>query len=109
MEKIESFYKEYEDMFEEYLENMKGILKNTNEEYRELEQEYHKILKENENLVYIMEGQIDSRNLSNRECNSLSKLIKIYYDMQEIEEKEIFFLGGKEIYFYFKKMGILKW
>lgn len=90
------------------LKNMKGILKNTNEEYRELEQEYHKILKENENLVYIMEGQIDSRNLSNRECNSLSNLIKIYYDMQEIEEKEIFFLGGKEIYFYFKKMGILK-
>ena len=28
MEKIERFYKEYEDMFEEYLENIVEILKN---------------------------------------------------------------------------------
>ena len=29
--------------------------------------------------------------------------------MQSIEEQEIFFLGGKESYFFFKKIGILKW
>lgn len=29
--------------------------------------------------------------------------------MQSIEEKEIFFLGGKEVYFFFKHLGILRW
>ena len=28
--------------------------------------------------------------------------------MQSIEEKEIFFLGSKEAYFFFKKIGIIK-
>lgn len=38
----------------------------------------------------------------------LSKLVQIFYDMKEIEAKELFFLGGNEAYFYFKNMGILK-
>ena len=100
MEKIETFYKEYEDMFEEYLDNVRRNLRNNNEEY-------HKILDENENLIWVLEGNIKDRNLSNDECFALSKLVKIHYDIHSIEEKEIFFLGGKEAYFFFKKLGIL--
>ena len=39
---------------------------------------------------------------------------KVVYPMHgagvidSIEEKEIFFLGGKEAYFFFKKIGILR-
>lgn len=109
MEKIETFYKEYEDMFEEYLEDIRRNLWNNNEEYIKLQNEFHKILDKNENLVWILEGDIKGRNLSNDECFALSKLVQIYYDMQSIEEKEIFFLGGKEVYFLFKKMEVLKW
>ena len=108
MEKIESFYKEYEDMFEEYLEIVRANLKNTNEKYAQLRNEYHKLLDENENLSCVLEGDVKDRILSNEECFSLSKLLQIYYDMQSIEEREIFFSGGKEAYFYFKNMGILK-
>lgn len=108
MEKIETFYKEYEDMFEEYLEDIRRNLRNNNEEYIKLQNEFHKILDKNENLVWILEGDIKGRNLSNDECFALSKLVQIYYDMQSIEEKEIFFLGGKEVYFFFKKMEVLK-
>lgn len=108
MEKVESFYKEYEDLFEEYLDNVRRNLRNNNEEYIELQKEYHKILDENENLVWVLEGQTEGRNLSNKECSALAKLVQIYYDMQSIEEKEIFFLGGKEAYFFFKKIGILR-
>lgn len=100
MEKIETFYKEYEDMFEEYLDNVRRNLRNNNEEY-------HKILDENENLIWVLEGNIKDRNLSNDECFALSKLVKIHYDIHSIEEKEIFFLGGKEAYLFFKKIGIL--
>lgn len=108
MERIESFYKEYEDMLEEYLENVRGYLKNNNEKYAELQNEYNKILEQNENLTWVLEGDIKGRNLSNEECFSLSKLVQIYYDMHSIEEQEIFFLGCKEAYFFFKKLGILK-
>jgi hypothetical protein len=107
MQKIETFYKEYEDMFEEYLENIKGNLKNKNEEYLNLQQEFYKILDQNENLVWVLEGEIKDRILSNEECFALSKLVQIYYDMQSIEEKEIFFLGAKKAYLFFKKIGIL--
>ena len=107
MEKIETFYKEYEDLFEEYLDNVRRNLKNNNEEYIELQKEYHKILDENENLIWVLEGDFKDRNLSNDECFALSKLVKIHYDIHSIEEKEIFFLGGKEAYFFFKKLGIL--
>ena len=84
MEKIETFYKEYEDMFEEYLEDVKRNLRNNNEEYSKLHKEFHKILDGNENLAWILEGDIKDRNLSNDECFALSKLVQIYYDMQSI-------------------------
>ena len=56
MEKIENFYKEYEDMFEEYLENSRRYLKDNNEKYAELQTEYNKILEQNENLTWVLEG-----------------------------------------------------
>ena len=109
MEKIETFYEEYEDMFEEYLEDIRRNLRNTNKEYIKLQKKFHKFMDENENLVWVLEGDIKDRNLSNEECFALSKLVEIYTDMQSIEEKEIFFLGCKEAYFLFKKIGVLKW
>ena len=109
MGKIETFYEEYEDMLEEYLEDIKRNLRNNNEEYIKLNKEFHEILDKNENLVWILEGDIKDRKLSNEECFALSKLVEIYTDMQSMEEKEIFFLGGKEAYFLFKKIGVLKW
>ena len=107
MDETKTFYIEYEDMFEEYLENIKLNLRKTNEKYKELQKEYHKILDENENLIWVLEGDIKDRTLLNDECFALSKLVKIHYDIHSIEEKEIFFLGGKEAYFFFKKLGIL--
>ena len=109
MEKIETFYEEYEDMLEEYLEDIRRNLRNTNEKYIKLNKEFHEILDKNENLVWILEGDIKDRKLSNEECFALSKLVEIYTDMQSIEEREIFFLGGKESYFLFKRIGALKW
>ena len=78
------------------------------EKCKKLQKEFHKFMDENENLVWVLEGDIKDRNLSNEECFALSKLVEIYTDMQSIEEKEIFFLGCKEAYFLFKKIGVLK-
>ena len=40
MEKIETFYKEYEDMFEGYLDDVKRILRKKNEKYIKLQEKY---------------------------------------------------------------------
>ena len=108
MSEFKSFYKEYEDMFEEYLEDIIGNLKNKNEKYKQLQEQYYELLRKNKNLNWVLEGQNEGRNLNNYECKMLSKLVQIFYNMNEIEAKELFFLGGNEAYFYFKNMGILK-
>lgn len=105
---MENFYTEYVDMFVEYIEDIKRYLRNTNEEYVKLQNKVHDILDKNENLTWILEGEINNRTLSNEECSALSKLVQIYYDIQSIEEKEIFFSGIKVAYFIFKKIEILK-
>lgn len=46
--------------------------------------------------------------LNKEECKMLQKVIQLGLKIDEIEEYSIFFLCGKETYFYFKKMGILK-
>ena len=37
-----------------------------------------------------------------------SKIIILNYKLQEIEENEIYFKGGMDAYFYFRKLGIMK-
>lgn len=38
----------------------------------------------------------------------LQKLVALYMGICDIEEKEIFLLGGKEMYFYLKDVGLIK-
>jgi len=108
MRKTKTFFKEYDDMLEQYIEDSIVKLKRTNPKYKSLYREFNKILEENENLAWILEGDFKGRNLSDKEYLLLPKLIKLYFDMQTIEEKEIFFLGCKEMYFIFKKIGVLR-
>ena len=49
---------------------------NTNEEYIKLQNKVHEILDKNENLTWILEGEIKDRTLSNEECLELSELVK---------------------------------
>ena len=58
---MENFYTEYEDMFVEYIEDIKRYLRNTNEEYVKLQNKFHDILDKNENLTWILEGEIKDR------------------------------------------------
>ena len=46
--------------------------------------------------------------LGKTECKMLQNLIKIHMEIRDLEEKEIFLLGGKEMFFYMQDVGILK-
>ena len=108
MKELKSFCKEYEDSFDDYLEDVKNVLRRKNKKYIKLRKKFREILEENENLSWILEGQIENRILTNKECFSLAKLVQLSYEMQTLEEKEIFFSGGKNAYFLFKRIGILR-
>ena len=45
--------------------------------------------------------------LNEDKCKMLEKLVAIYMDIYDLEEKEIFLLGGKEMYFYLKDTGVI--
>lgn len=46
--------------------------------------------------------------LNEEECKMLQKLVSLYLQMSDYEDRKIFFLGAREKYFYFKNLGIIK-
>jgi hypothetical protein len=67
-----------------------------------------KILDNNINLQKLLDEDLLEDGLSAEECKMLSKLILLEFDLQNIIEKEMYFKGGMDAYYYFKKIGILR-
>ena len=59
-------------------------------------------------IIEKYENRLVTKNIQRQFNGGYLFLQQIYYDLKEIEEKEIFFSGGKEAYFFFKKIGMLK-
>ncbi len=89
------------------IEVTKEELKNNNLKYKKLKENFYKILDEFPNLQLIFEEQMEL-NLTKTESKMLQKLVSIYMQISNIEEKEIFILGGKEMYIYLKELGLIK-
>ena len=89
------------------IEDIKEKLKNNNLKYKKLKENFYKILDEFPNLQLIFEEQMEL-NLTKTECKMLQKLISIYIQISNIEEKEIFILGGKEMHNYLKELNLIK-
>lgn len=89
------------------IEQRRMSLGDKNEDYKKLSKEFKKIMDMYPNLQLILDKDRDIM-LNEVDCKMLQKLVNIYLEMTMYEEREIFFLGGKEAYYYFKNMGILK-
>lgn len=83
----------YEMYLNEAIEERKIDLINSNNNYKKLKKEFDDIMNKYPNLQLILEED---------KCKMLQKLVAIYMDICDLEEKEIFLLGGKEMYFYLK-------
>lgn len=103
-----SFYDENSDNFYELLDGVRSYLKNNDKEYKELHKQIHKILNNNINLQKLLDDEILEDGLSKEECLSISKILHLYYDLQDIIEKEVYFKGGMDAYYYFCKLGIIR-
>ena len=87
----------YEMYLTEAIEERKTALLNINNEYKKLRKKLDAIFNEYPNLQYILEEN-ERLILNETECKMLQKLITIHMDIRDFEEKEIFLLGGKEMF-----------
>lgn len=103
-----SFYDDCSDAFEEHLDGVQMYLQNHNEEYKKIKEEMYSIINNNSTIQQIVCNDTIKSDLSIEECKSLAKVIILYIDLQYIVEKEMYFKGGTDAYFYFNKLGIIK-
>lgn len=96
----------YEMYLDEAIEERKIDLINSNNNYKKLKKEFDNIMNKYPNLQLILEEDREMI-LNENECKMLQKLVAIYMDICDLKEKEIFLLGGKEMYFYLKDTGII--
>ncbi len=96
----------YEMYLNEAIEERKIDLINSNNNYKKLKKEFDDIMNKYPNLQLILEEDREII-LNEDKCKMLQKLVAIYMDICDLEEKEIFLLGGKEMYFYLKDTGVI--
>ena len=92
--------------FSELIDTARVELKN-NSEYKELQNKVNEIMEMYPNLQLLFEDD-KVMNLNEKECKMLQKLVSLYLQMSNYEDRKIFFLGARENYFYFKNLGIIK-
>lgn len=92
--------------FSELIDKAKVRLKNRNLRYKKLLEKSSKILNDFPNLQLFLEGETPA-NLNKTECEMLQKLVTLHMQINNFEEQEIFFLGGKEFYLCLKNMHVI--
>ena len=111
MENIKRFTTFYEDCKDEFMEHLDGVriyLQKNNSEFKNLQKEYTKILDSNEKLQNIFFGDKVETGLTPIECDLLYNAIELQEKMQIMIEEELYFKGGMDAYYYFRRLGIMK-
>ena len=91
----------------ELIDSKRIELRNKNEDYKKLRNQVCEIKEKYPNILSFLEDN-EVENLNKEECKNLQKLLSLYSRMMNYENREIFFLGARENYFYFKNLEILK-
>lgn len=106
--KLKPFIEEYSDDFYESIEDIRQYLNRNNKKYKEIKDKIHKIMDRNLNIQKLLDETYLEDGLSTGECKDLSQIIVLYYNLQDILEKELYFKGGMDSYYYFKKIGVIE-
>lgn len=107
-EKLKPFIEEYNDDFYESIEDIRQYLMKYNKNYIDIKEKIHKIMDRNLNIQKLLDEIHLEDVLSAVECKDLSRVIVLYNNLQDILEKEIYFKGGMDAYYYFKRIGVIR-
>ena len=106
MEELKLYYIDSGEL-NELIDSKRIELRNKNEDYKKLRNQVCEIKEKYPNILSLLEDD-EVENLNKEECKNLQKLLSLYSRMMDYEDREIFFLGARENYFYFKNLEILK-
>lgn len=101
-----TFFDEYTDDFLDYLETNRMKIVRQNAEYKQLEEKISKIKAENPNVRTFLEEK-EAVPLTDVEQNAVLDILEIQGKMDNIEMKEVFKLGGREMFVFIKQMKLL--
>ena len=91
----------------ELIDSRRIALRTKNLEYANLRKQVCKIKEDFPNILALLEDN-EVENLNTEECKYLQKLLSLYSRMMDYEDREIFFLGARDNYFYFKNLELIK-
>lgn len=106
-ERLKPFIEEYSEDFYESIEDIRKYLNKHNKNYKNIKDKIHKIMDRNLNIQKLLDETYLEDGLSAGECKDLSQVIVLYNNLQNILEKEIYFKGSMDSYYYFKKIGVI--
>ena len=106
MEKNDLFDMDSVDLYE-CINTMKFELQSKNFEYKKLQNQVENMKERFPKIRDIFEDEEPSE-LTIEESSMLIKIVNLYREILRIEEYEIFFLGGRQAYKYFRKMEIIE-
>lgn len=105
-ENTKTFFDEYTDDFLDYLEINRMKIVRKNAEYKELEDKVSKIKADNPNVRTFLEER-EAVPLTDVEQNAVLDILEIQGKMDNIEMKEVFKLGAREMFVFIKQMKLL--
>ena len=106
MKKSSLYDMESVELFE-CMENIKRDLKANNKEYKDLFTKIERFKDKYPNIRGILEDERITE-MTLEECKVLLETINLYRDLIKIEQYEMFLFGGREMYNYFKSVGIIE-
>ena len=83
----------------ELIDQTRVELKKNNIEYKKLSDKLHKIMDKYTNLQLLLEDE-KIVELNTEECKKLQEVVSLEMQLRAYEERQIFFLGTRENYFY---------
>lgn len=91
----------------ELIDQARVELKKNNIEYKNLSDKLHKIIDKYTNLQLLLEDE-KIVELNTEECKQLQKVVSLDMQLRNFEERQIFFLGARENYFYLQNLRLIK-
>ena len=89
------------------IDSRRVALRTKNEKYEKLRKKVSEIKEKYPNILALLEdNQVES--LNTEECKNLQKLLSLYSKMTDYEDREIFFLGARENYYYFRNLDLIR-
>ncbi|MBS5854358.1 MAG: hypothetical protein KIC56_03930 [Clostridium sp.] len=103
----DSFFDKYSDDFMDFIESHRVKKLLFNSEYKNIKDKISGIKKVYPNVINFLENN-QTVTLNEEEQKAIFQILNLQGQLDLLEQKEVFKLGFKEAYIYFKSMNMLK-